>query len=222
MKIISDFEDYYDHFQKIYSSNTPSIIYMRKTYDIDMFISMKVQEDLNLCSQNIKSFSDKVINPTWTITPFIVGASGRFNRGVEIRYGDDVDHSYTYTGAVYIPQKMGIPISQDISKMLEKHFEKPVFDQPCIFKTVGTPVFVILFDDIGILRMKANPCLKSFGYPKACMSSEIYLRIKAFIDNFLIPCEDALPYSKSVQRVPRILGLKSSGWALHDGLPKGY
>lgn len=222
MKIISDFVDYYVHFQVVHASYAPSIVYMRKTHDIDVFTSMKVQEDLSLDLTDIKRFSDKILSPSWTITPFIIGASGRFNRGVEFKYNDTIEHSYTITGAYHIPRKLGIDVTPEIAAMIDKHFECPFFNNLCVFKTVGAPVFVITFNSIGMVQVIANPCLKDLGYPKACMSSEIFERIRAFIDNFLIPCDGALPHTKETRRVPRIIGLDSSGWALHDGMPKGY
>jgi hypothetical protein len=222
MKIISDFDDYYDHFQEVNSSETPSIIYMRRTHCLDLFVSLKVQEDLNLDLDGIRSISDKVLYPTWSISPFIIGASGRFNRGVKIVHNDHVDHSYTITGAYHISRRMGIDITPEITGMIDKHFENPIFDKPCIFKTVGAPVFMITFNTVGIAKFIVNPRLADYCYFKACKSVEIYSRIKAFIDNFLIPCDAAMPYARVTRRTPRILGLKASGWSLHDGLPKGY
>lgn len=221
MKIISDFVDYYDHFQDVHASYVPSIVYMRKTHNIDIFTSMKVQEDLSLDLTDIRRFSDKILSPSWTITPFIIGASGRFNRGVEFKHHNTVEHSYTITGAYHISSKLGIDITPEISAMIDKHFKYPIFDKPCIFKTVGAPVFVITFNGDGTARTIANPCLKDLGYPKACMSSEIFTRIRAFIDNFLIPCDDALPHTRETRRAPRIIGLESSGWALPDGILVG-
>lgn len=222
MKIISDFVDYYDHFQESYTSLEPSIIYMRKTHNLDPMVSLKVQEELDIKPQSLRCFSDKNINPTWMITPFIIGASGRINRGVKIRVQDEIDHSYTLTGALYIPKKMGITISQEIQTALESHFENPIFDDLNIFKLADAPALVIVPDCFGFTEVLANPCLKDYGYPKACMSGEIYKRIKAFINNHLVPCDDSKPYTQFKRTAPKILGLASSGWALNDGLPKGY
>lgn len=222
MKIISDFVDYYDQYQDVYSRSEPPTTYLRKTFTVDGYTALQVQRDLGIAKQKLIRFTDKISNSLWSISTFIIGVSGRINRGVEIRYENDIEHSYTFTGSLYIPKRMGIDITQEMVDVIKNHFEKPTFDNTRSFNLVGAPAFIIMPNNFGFNSSIANPCLKDFGYHKACMAGELYLRMRSFIDNIFIPCSSVQSHCYGDKPSLRICGLESSGWKLHDGLPNGY
>lgn len=216
MKIISDFVDFYDQHQELHFNSQPPLIYMRRTQKVDSLTSLKINEDLGVQKLGSRTFSSDQ-EPKWSIVPFIIGVSGRINHGVIISSDDNEEYSYTRSGAHYLSKKLGITVTDRISDMFERHFAQPISDKPCVFKRSGLPVFVITFDETGASKIKSNPRLIDYGYPKACSTGEIYMRIKTFID-------DLLDVDPRHPQTCRVYGYESSGWSSPRGydLPSGY
>jgi hypothetical protein len=185
MKIVSNFEDYYDLHQGYNSTPNPSITYLRQTREADVFVKMKVEESLKKQIKTVKRFTSSSVTPEWEISFFLIGVGGQINKGVRITCGDEVEHSYTQTGAFFLPTKMGIDLSDEIKTNAYEHFCEFTFSDDTPFRLLNAPVFCVFSDDWNITRVVVNPVLEEFNYTKISMSNDVFHRIRLYIDNLL-------------------------------------
>lgn len=180
MKIESSFSDYYDHVESsFYSPGTESIKFKRKTESCSPLTVSRLKSKMTLSADTIKEFTDK--KEGWSISFFALGFCGHLYRGVKIEMPDFDDVSYTLTGAIYLPSKRGIRISNEIQENARKHFS---FCEECsshLFEEIDSPSFVIVpghYQSISIIK---NPRLSDYHFQKTVNSFDAFYKTVYFL-----------------------------------------
>lgn len=180
MKIESTFSDYYDHVESsFYSPGNESVKFERKTEVCSLLQVNRLKSKLTSSVETIKEFSDK--KEGWSISFFALGFCGHLYRGVKIMLPDFEEVSYTLTGAIYLPSKKGIRISEEIQENAKKHFS---FCEECsshLFDEISVPAFAIVPGNHSFLIVK-NPRLADFHFQKTINSLDAFYKTAAFLE----------------------------------------
>jgi hypothetical protein len=182
MNIISDFNDYYDPILNDNSGECQSDQYYRKTEDVSYSLAYKIKDALKVDSKIIRRF----IESSWSITPFIIGFCGRFNKGIEIISGDQKEFAYTLTGAKFLPDRMNINLSDHLVRVIEEHFEEWNITNNEPFKLANASSLVVYPDVWNRVIVIANPNLSEYCFQKVCPASSAFAKILPFAKDFLL------------------------------------
>lgn len=179
MRIISDFVDYYDLVKEnYYSPGVPEVTFVRKSEKCGVSQVCRVKSKLSEDKTNsIKIFTSK--NGDWSMSFFAVGFCKNIYRGVLIDAGDMSDVSYTLTGAICIPSKLGIVLPKEVQDTAEKHFFDWKDCCPSSFEDVEAPYFVILPNQYNSLTIVKNPRLADYRFVKIMNTYNAFHAIKS-------------------------------------------
>ena len=180
MKIISDFVDYYDFIQDLHSAKKHHVEFHRYTKKCSPSIVYRVKEKLTEKRLNsVKFFQDR--KKGWSMSFFIVGFCDHIHRGVLIQLPEYTDASYTLTGSIYMPERCGIHLSDEVRENCIEHFSHDLSEEHELFDEIECPTFVIVSDEIGLLKIIKNPCLSDYAFAKSKSSFDAYSQLKNFL-----------------------------------------
>ena len=175
MIIESDFKDYYDIVQESISD----IVFKRKTKSCDPVSTFKVKNIFSDHLKTVKMFYNEKQN--WYITFFIIGFCGTLYKGMLIKNYKDIDASYTYTGSIYLPSKLGINIESEIKQHSKDHFNDCFIKNNQLFDIIKVPYFIITPNKFNIIRIYCNPNLADYLFNKVKNSYQAYSEIRKYI-----------------------------------------
>ena len=176
LKIISDFIDYYDFHQSKNSSLDSPMIYNRFSLQCSSSVEYKAKKNLPGIN-TIKCF----ISNDWKIEFYFIGFCGNLYKGVTTKSKDKIEHSYTLTGALYIPKEMGIKVSDEIVTNSVNHFSDNHLDLDLnIFSDIGSPIFIIKPKGYSVEIIK-NPNLKEYSFSKVRHSYDAFNEVREFV-----------------------------------------
>lgn len=224
MKIISDFSDFYDHSEYEESTDSPLVIYFRRTRNCDFVTKYQLN---SMFPSLTKYFSDAIINPSWSITLFVVGFCGFLVRGVKIENhtSQQSEVSYTPTGVRFLANKLGVTADDAVIDQASQHVENYRVRDDESFQLTGSPIFLMTTDRLGLDHTIANPVLKDFLFYKVFNSKDAFKSIKRFVENGLTYVDPKSPKLVQKEVRPILCNLEPSKWhadPLFHGLPKGY
>lgn len=181
MKIISDFVDYYDLVRDTYySPGMPEIEFIRKSEKCGASQVCRVKSRLSEDkTSSIKLFTSK--NGDWSMSFFAIGFCKKIYRGVLINSGKVSDVSYTLTGAICIPSKLGIVLPKEVQDIAEKHFFDWKDCCPTSFEDIDAPYFVVLPGIYQSLSIIKNPRLADYHFVKIMSPYNAFHAIKTSI-----------------------------------------
>jgi hypothetical protein len=182
MKIVSHFLDYYDDVgKKHYPQDISSVEYHRKTEHCSPTQIYHIKEKLFQNKvESIRYFYDKKEN--WSINFFALGFCGKFYKGVQILTSNDVEVSYTLTGAIYLPSKYGIKTPKEVEENAKNHFNLLNDNVHYDCHEIDEPSFIVLpggFQDIKIIK---NPVLSDLHFHKTKNPYNAFHEIKMFLE----------------------------------------
>ena len=224
MKIISDFSDFYDHSECEESTDSPRVIYFRRTQNCDFITQYQF---ISMFPNSTKYFSDTILNPSWSISLFVVGFCGFLIKGVKIDnyVTQKSEVSYTPTGVQFLANKIGVLANEDVLTQASQHVENYRIRDDQSFQLTGSPIFLVTDNGMGIERLVANPQLQDILFYKVFNSKDAFKSIKRFIENGLTYVDPKSPKLGQKEAQPILCNLESSKWyadPLFHGLPKGY
>lgn len=220
MKIVSDFSDYYDHSEYDNSTDTPSIIYFRRTRKCDFVTHCNLTLAYNF---ECKYFSDRILNPTWSVSFFTVGFCGFLVKGVKLEnlQNKQCVVSYTPSGVDYLARKIGLLLPSTIVEESCNYLKDYRVNDDHTFSIVGAPIYLVEPNTVGYYDVTINPNLNDLMFYKVFNTKEAFHRVKSFIE-YKLACTKIDNSSSNDGRV--LHDLINSGWgtkALFE-LPHGY
>lgn len=182
MKIDSNFVDYYDSRQDGFSTVDDMVTYHRYTKACSASTFFKVKSRFIAGGLDTLKYysSDK---EKWSILFFIIGFCGDLHRGMIIKTAKGVDASYTLTGAIYIPSKLGITLTEEMRDIAFRHFKYPVEPDHRIFVDAAAPVLVIRPNEFQVSSVYKNPNLSDYLFDKAKSPVDAFEKISSFLSS---------------------------------------
>lgn len=209
MKIVSDFIDYYDSYERILSSWESPITYLRQTKKVDSECQFKMMNQIDKFIKTVRYESNRYHESIWSVNLFIIGYCGYIRKGAEIIYNSNKLISYTYTGVFHLSKQIDFIIPDSIEKYIRNHFENPIIKNDNVFLELYSPIFIMTQNSIRVTEVVVNPDMSKYDFYKIMSGAILYKEIQKFIDNVL----DPLPRQSCYLEIPhRIYGKKWSSW----------
>lgn len=204
MRIVSDFDDYYDNQQSLFFGAMLNTVYFRKE-NKKLFLNQKLS--------NLKYFKEPCLVPSWSVSFFIVGFCEQITRGVRIRVNGENHHSYTFSGAVFIPKQLNLQLSDEQIEDIRHWFGEYERKDASLFKSFNTPCFVISTDVFGLTHITLDANLFNYCFYKVKSSCQAYSDLQRYIPANL---------SSKIINGFHYHGIERCSWSYEECLPEGY
>lgn len=181
MKIVSQFSDYYDFVEETYySPGVPKVEYRRNTENCSAAQIYRVREKISQEeTEAIKCFNNK--KEGWSAVFFAIGFCGRLHRGVQLSLNEVVETSYTLSGAIYLPKKYGVQITEDVQENAEKHFSLGEIFYTDACDEINAPSFIIIPGSFKNIQIIKNPVLSDWQFQKTTSPYQAFHKTKMFL-----------------------------------------